>query len=197
MRLRCEHGEVTEALRTVEIRVSDMHVIYTLPRETRRNLLSFLLEIKNYRQEFFDVRRRDIISVRPLDERFALQVEDGNQAGHGDVGVVVESETTRWVRSTVCKVVVSSRRRSSKLEWKGSATYTLHSARRFRTAYPPVAYIPFKALWPGRILRVSPETGWNQEQRWILTRNTLKIVSKRCSEMIKLKFQFIRHRTKG
>ena len=59
-----------------------MHVIDTLPRETRRDLLALLLELENDGQELLDVARRHVVAVRPLDERLALQVQDRDQARH-------------------------------------------------------------------------------------------------------------------
>lgn len=47
-------------------------------------MLAFLFEFQYNRHELFDVRRGDIVAVGPLNERFALEVEDGDQAGHGD-----------------------------------------------------------------------------------------------------------------
>jgi hypothetical protein len=60
--------------RTVEIRMAYVHVVDALPRETRCNLLAFFLYIKYYWHELFNVPRGDIIFVRALNERFALEI---------------------------------------------------------------------------------------------------------------------------
>lgn len=52
----------------IEVVVSDMHVVYTLVREAWSDLDIVLFHIEDERQKSFDIRRRDIISVRSLDE---------------------------------------------------------------------------------------------------------------------------------
>lgn len=62
--------------------MADVHVVDTLPGKARRDLLSLLLQVEYDGQETFDVGRGDIVAVRALDEGLALEVEDGDQAGH-------------------------------------------------------------------------------------------------------------------
>lgn len=57
--------------RTVEVVVAYVHVIDALARQTRRHVLPFLLGIENERQELFDSTRRNVVAVRPLDERLS------------------------------------------------------------------------------------------------------------------------------
>ena len=66
--------------------MSDVHVINALLRETRELLLPLLLHLEQMGQELVDIRWRHVVPVRPLDEGLALQVEDGDQAGHGGEG---------------------------------------------------------------------------------------------------------------
>lgn len=54
----------------------DVHVVYTLVGKTGCELLTFLLHLEAQRKESFDVGGRDIVSVRALDERLALEIED-------------------------------------------------------------------------------------------------------------------------
>jgi len=79
-----EYGAWGEEQRlTVEIRMADVHVVYALVGETGSDLLAFLLHLEAQWEESFDVGGWDIISVRALDERFPLEIEDGDQASHG------------------------------------------------------------------------------------------------------------------
>ena len=68
---------------TVKIRMADVHVVHALIRETGSDLLAFLLHLEAQWEESFDVGGWNIISVRTLDERFPLEIEDGDQASHG------------------------------------------------------------------------------------------------------------------
>jgi len=56
----------------------DVHVIDPFVRETWWNSLVFLFHFQRQRQEPLDVGRGDIVSVAPLDERFALDIENGD-----------------------------------------------------------------------------------------------------------------------
>lgn len=69
--------------------MADVHEVDALVRETWGNLLPFLFYVENERQETFDVRCWYIVSVRALDERFSLEVEDGYEAGHITVAKIV------------------------------------------------------------------------------------------------------------
>ena len=66
----------------------DVHVVHPLARKARRHLLPFLLELEDDRQKLLDVRRRHVVAVRPLDERLALEIEDGDERGHRDTSVL-------------------------------------------------------------------------------------------------------------
>lgn len=69
---------------TVEIGVTDVHVVDALGRETRCDLLALLFDIEDQRQKTFDCGGVDIIAVSALDEWLALEVEDGNETSdHG------------------------------------------------------------------------------------------------------------------
>jgi hypothetical protein len=58
--------------------MADVHVVYALVGETRCDLLAFLLHLETEWEESFDVGGWDIVSVRALDERLALEIEDGD-----------------------------------------------------------------------------------------------------------------------
>ena len=62
--------------------MSNMHVVDPLVRETGRHLLSILFDLQHERQESLNVRRRDIITIRALDQRFSFEVENSDEAGH-------------------------------------------------------------------------------------------------------------------
>ena len=84
---------------TIEVRVPDVHVIHPLSRETRRDLLSLLFQVKDYGQELLNVRRRNIVAIGPLDEGLALEVEYCNQACHRERrGLFTISLSTRCQR---------------------------------------------------------------------------------------------------
>ena len=63
---------------TVEVGMADVHVIHGISREAWRHLLTLFFEFEDYGQKPFDVGRRNVIAVGTLDERLALEVEDGN-----------------------------------------------------------------------------------------------------------------------
>ena len=73
-----EFGRKRAAELTVEVGMADVHVIHGISREAWRHLLTLFFELEDYGQEPFDVGRGDVIAVGTLDERLALEVEDGN-----------------------------------------------------------------------------------------------------------------------
>ena len=48
---------------TIQVRMPNVHIVHTFPGETWRNLLAFLLEIKDYWQETFNVGCRYVIAI--------------------------------------------------------------------------------------------------------------------------------------
>jgi hypothetical protein len=60
----------------------DVQVVDTLTRETWGDLLAFLLDLKDQRKKSLDVGWWNIVSVGSLDERFSLEVEDGDERRH-------------------------------------------------------------------------------------------------------------------
>ena len=81
----------------------DVHVIYPLPGEARRDLLSLLFQVKDYGQELLNVRRRNIVAIGPLDEGLALEVEYCNQACHRERrGLFTISLSTSFGSSERC-----------------------------------------------------------------------------------------------
>ena len=52
---------------TIEITVSDMHVVDALVCETRCDLVPLFLQLQDVREEMFEVTWSNIIPVRPLD----------------------------------------------------------------------------------------------------------------------------------
>ena len=74
--------------------MADMHVVDALAGDAGSYLLAILLDVENKGQEALYVGGGDIVAVGALDEGFALEVEDGDEAGHGrpDAGPV--SRTT-------------------------------------------------------------------------------------------------------
>ena len=62
--------------------MSDVHVVDALARETGSDLLPFLLDIENEREESLDVGWRYIVSVRPLDQWLAFEVQNSDQGRH-------------------------------------------------------------------------------------------------------------------
>jgi hypothetical protein len=63
--------------------MADVHVVYALAGEAGGDLLALLLEVKDEGEEALDIGRGDVVAVRALDERLALEVEDSYKAGHG------------------------------------------------------------------------------------------------------------------
>ena len=63
---------------TIKIRMADVHVVYALVGETGRDLLTFLFHFEAQWEKSFDVGSRNIVSVRTLDERFPLEIEDSD-----------------------------------------------------------------------------------------------------------------------
>ena len=76
-----------------------MHVVDALVAETGRYLLAFLLNVQHQRQEAFDVRCGYIVAIRALDEGFALEIENRDEAGHGAAVVVVVGEEAPSLQS--------------------------------------------------------------------------------------------------
>lgn len=74
-----------------------MHIVYPLSRETRRDLLPLLLEIEDDGQEPLNACCGDVVAVGALNKWFALEVEDGDQAGHENPAsskIVVDTSTS-------------------------------------------------------------------------------------------------------
>jgi hypothetical protein len=67
---------------TIKIRVSYVHKIDTLTGETWGDLLAFLFRVQDERKETFDMRRGNVVTIRPLDQGFSFEVKDGNDARH-------------------------------------------------------------------------------------------------------------------
>jgi len=63
--------------------MADMHVVDALARETGCNLLPFILKLENKRHKALESGGGNIVPERALDERRALEVEDGDKTGHG------------------------------------------------------------------------------------------------------------------
>lgn len=61
---------------TIKIGMANVHVVHALVGETGRELLTFLLHLEAQWEESFDICCRNIVSVRALNERFALEIED-------------------------------------------------------------------------------------------------------------------------
>lgn len=57
----------------------DVEVIHAFSGETGRDLSSIFLQLKYNGQKTFDVGGGYIVAVRSLDERLALEVEDGDE----------------------------------------------------------------------------------------------------------------------
>jgi hypothetical protein len=68
--------------------MSNVHVVDALTRETRSDLLSFLLNIEDQRQKSLDIRWWYIVSIRSLDQRLAFEVKNRDQGRHESVNVV-------------------------------------------------------------------------------------------------------------
>lgn len=66
--------------------MSDVHIVDALIAETRRHLLALLLNVQHQGQEALDVGCGDIVAIRALDERFALEIENRDETGHGRCG---------------------------------------------------------------------------------------------------------------
>lgn len=75
--------DIPEYTRTIKVRVPDVHEVDALAGEARRDLLPFLLDVEHERQKALDVRERHVIAVGALDKGLALQIEDGDEGGHG------------------------------------------------------------------------------------------------------------------
>lgn len=58
--------------------MADVHVVYALVGEAGCELLAFLLHFEAQWEKSFDVGSRNIVSVRTLDERFPLEIEDSD-----------------------------------------------------------------------------------------------------------------------
>jgi hypothetical protein len=70
--------------------MADMHVVDALAGDAGSYLLAVLLDVEDKGQEALYVGGGDIVAVGALNEGFALEVEDGDEAGHGspDAGPV-------------------------------------------------------------------------------------------------------------
>jgi hypothetical protein len=51
-----------------------MNIVYPLIGETWSNLLSFLFDLKDEWEEPFDVCRRHIIAIRPLNQGLSFEI---------------------------------------------------------------------------------------------------------------------------
>lgn len=64
--------------------MADVHVINALAGETGGDLLALLLDFEHEGHEFFYGRGIDIVPIRSLDQRLALEVKNRDQTGnHG------------------------------------------------------------------------------------------------------------------
>jgi len=64
--------------------MADVHVIDALAGETGGDLLPVLFNVQHERQKPFDGRGVDIVPIRSLDQRLALEVEDRDHTrNHG------------------------------------------------------------------------------------------------------------------
>ena len=59
-----------------------MHIVYPLIWKAWCNLLALFFDFEDKWKEPFYVRRRYIIAIRTLYERFSFKIKNGNQAGH-------------------------------------------------------------------------------------------------------------------
>lgn len=76
----------TTSERTIEIVVSDEHVVDALAGKARAHCASavLLFHVEQERQEALDLGQRNVIAIRSLDQRLALDVDDGHERGHDD-----------------------------------------------------------------------------------------------------------------
>lgn len=65
--------------------MSDVHVIDALTGDGWHYLLPVFFDIENERQKSFDIRKRDIVAIRPLDEWLSFEIQDGNETRHWTV----------------------------------------------------------------------------------------------------------------
>lgn len=80
---------------TIKVRVSYVHEIDALTGETWCDLLALLFHVQDERKETFDVRRGNVVTIRPLDQGFALEIEYGNHARHYARRARVKRETIK------------------------------------------------------------------------------------------------------